>query len=117
MGQGWSVDDNGVLTVKEIHADKLCLGNTCITEDQLRSVLNQSGTGPAGGGSSITTPTVIPNSDDSPVASSTDPVIPDLATSTPPIITPTEPDSPTVADSPEPPPPATEPVSDNSPAV
>jgi len=38
----WSIDENGLLTVKEVHTDKLCLGQTCVTEEQLKALLGNN---------------------------------------------------------------------------
>ena len=35
----WSLSEEGVLTVKEIKAEKLCLGQTCVTESELKMLL------------------------------------------------------------------------------
>ncbi len=35
----WSIDENGVLTAKEVHTEKLCIGETCITENDLKEFL------------------------------------------------------------------------------
>ncbi|KKT58771.1 MAG: hypothetical protein UX43_C0024G0001, partial [Candidatus Giovannonibacteria bacterium GW2011_GWB1_46_20] len=43
----WSIDENGKLTVKEIQTDKLCVGSTCITETELKALLEQKGIAPA----------------------------------------------------------------------
>jgi hypothetical protein len=35
----WSLDEEGVLVVKEIKTEKLCIGQTCITENELKTIL------------------------------------------------------------------------------
>lgn len=40
------VDENGKLVVKELHTDKLCLGETCITETELRRIMRRSSVRP-----------------------------------------------------------------------
>ncbi|OGF76471.1 hypothetical protein A3C77_03950 [Candidatus Giovannonibacteria bacterium RIFCSPHIGHO2_02_FULL_45_13] len=42
----WSIDENGKLTVKEIQTEKLCIGQTCITEEELKALLEQRGIAP-----------------------------------------------------------------------
>ena len=39
----WSISPDGVLVVKEIRADKLCLGATCITEPELKTLMQAAG--------------------------------------------------------------------------
>jgi len=39
----WSIDESGVLRVKEVHAEKLCLGETCVTEGELRTIMQTAG--------------------------------------------------------------------------
>jgi len=39
----WSIDEEGILVVKEVRADKLCLGSTCVDEAQLQELLNSGG--------------------------------------------------------------------------
>lgn len=36
----WSIDEEGKLVVKEVQAEKLCLGSTCISEPELRNLFN-----------------------------------------------------------------------------
>ena len=43
----WSIDENGKLTVKEIQTDKLCIGQTCVTENELKALLEKRGIAPA----------------------------------------------------------------------
>ncbi len=38
----WSLDENGLLFVKEVHAEKLCLGDVCVDESDLRSLLRKN---------------------------------------------------------------------------
>ncbi|MEK7477894.1 MAG: hypothetical protein AAB645_00800, partial [Patescibacteria group bacterium] len=59
----WSVDENGVLTVKEIHTEKLCLGETCLTENQLKTLLqtaNVSASAPSSSTPPVISPTPTP---------------------------------------------------------
>ena len=42
----WSIDENGKLTVKEIHTEKLCIGQTCVTEEELKTLLEKAGAAP-----------------------------------------------------------------------
>ena len=39
----WSISPDGVLVVKEIRADKLCLGATCLTEPELKTLMQAAG--------------------------------------------------------------------------
>ena len=75
----WSIDENGKLTVDEIHAKKLCLEDICVTKEELKNLLDNAGQAPA-----LTTPGV------------EDPVIPGVeenASSTPPAETTPAPES------------------------
>ncbi|MDO8183849.1 MAG: tail fiber domain-containing protein [bacterium] len=44
----WSISATGVLVVKEVRVDKLCLGNICITETDLKNLLDKAGLGAVG---------------------------------------------------------------------
>ncbi len=59
----WSIDSSGNLTAKTLTADKLCLGLTCVTEGELRTILEKAGL--------LSSPVVTP----SPDPTSSDPVI------------------------------------------
>ncbi|MBI2023574.1 DUF5011 domain-containing protein, partial [Candidatus Giovannonibacteria bacterium] len=51
----WSIGDDGKLVVKEIQTEKLCIGSTCITETELKALLEKAGlapTSPSEGGES-----------------------------------------------------------------
>ena len=39
----WSIDENGKLTVDEIHAKKLCLEDICVTKEELKNLLDKAG--------------------------------------------------------------------------
>ncbi len=39
----WSIDENGLLVTKEIHTEKLCVGLTCVTEEELKTLLQNAG--------------------------------------------------------------------------
>jgi len=58
----WSLTEDGVLSVKEVHTEKLCIGTTCVTEDELKTLLqtaNVSGANapaPSGGSGSGSSP-------------------------------------------------------------
>ncbi len=47
----WSISEEGLLVVKEVHTEKLCVGLTCVTEDELKTLLQTAGinNAPAGG--------------------------------------------------------------------
>ena len=44
----WSIDENGLITVKEIKTDKLCVGTRCVTQAEFESIF--------GAGAPTTTP-------------------------------------------------------------
>lgn len=44
----WSLSASGVLTVKKVKADSLCLGGTCITETELKTLLQTAGVSSSG---------------------------------------------------------------------
>lgn len=48
----WSIDANGILQVGEVHANKVCIGSTCVDEPLLKKILNT-----LGGGATATTDT------------------------------------------------------------
>jgi len=109
----WSIDESGRLKVEEVHAQKLCLGDTCITESELKDLLQlrsvpaaPSGSGnsaptSAGGVATPTVPTDSPPPSPPPSGTttplvvespSTPPASTDVpAAATPPIPTPSEP--------------------------
>ncbi|MDP3784687.1 MAG: DUF5011 domain-containing protein, partial [bacterium] len=67
----WSIDDNGKLVVKEIQTDKLCIGQTCVTEAELKALLENAGVAPAAssptlGVDGLQTPSVSPSADTEP---------------------------------------------------
>jgi hypothetical protein len=39
----WSIDEAGVLAVKEIRTEKLCIGQTCVDENTLKALLEGNG--------------------------------------------------------------------------
>ncbi|MEO5635455.1 MAG: hypothetical protein ABIS26_00920 [Candidatus Paceibacterota bacterium] len=41
---GWSISEDGTLTVKKVQTDELCVGQTCVTEDQLKQLLQNGNT-------------------------------------------------------------------------
>ena len=47
IGQNWRIDESGVLTVKELRAERLCLGETCVGETELRRILDRADLEPA----------------------------------------------------------------------
>ncbi len=60
----WSISADGILVVKEVRTQKLCLGQICITETDLKSLLDHAGlgavitapSGDTGGSTGSTTP-------------------------------------------------------------
>jgi hypothetical protein len=50
----WSVDENGNLIVKKMTTDELCLGSTCVTEGELKTLLDKAGLSPI-----VATPPVV----------------------------------------------------------
>ncbi len=64
----WSLSAEGVLTVKEVHTDKLCVGGTCVTEEVLKTLLQNSNT--SGSAPSETPPP--PPEENTPTGSTTD---------------------------------------------
>ena len=59
----WSINEAGILRAKELRADKLCLGETCVTETELKALMQGAG---------ITTP--IMSAEGSSPSQPTDPV-------------------------------------------
>jgi len=123
----WSLTEEGVLAVKEIQTEKLCIGQTCITEIELKALLQTAGVSgsatpvpvPDDGSSSTqetpddstTTPPIIAEPVDPPATEpvvSPDPIVPPV--SDPPATDPVIP-----ASTPEPAPPINPPASDSSP--
>ncbi|MEK7535453.1 MAG: hypothetical protein AAB590_00335 [Patescibacteria group bacterium] len=51
------ISEDGILTVREVHAEKLCLGSTCVTEVELRTLLDNN---------NLSTPQIIPTQDPAP---------------------------------------------------
>ncbi len=39
----WSISDEGLLVASEIHTEKLCVGLTCVTEEELKTLLQTAG--------------------------------------------------------------------------
>ncbi len=84
----WLADaSNGITKIfaKEVQTDKLCVGNTCVTEAEFLAMIAASGSSPSGGGS-----TQAPTPEPEPEASSTPdvPIVDENASSTPPVVTP-----------------------------
>ena len=52
----WSIDENGLITVKEIKTDKLCVGTRCVTQAEFESIFG-AGTPVAPPATPPTTPT------------------------------------------------------------
>jgi hypothetical protein len=48
----WSLTEDGVLSVKEIRSEKLCLGTTCITENELKMILQTANVSASSAGTS-----------------------------------------------------------------
>ncbi|HRZ30285.1 MAG TPA: hypothetical protein P5274_01290 [Candidatus Paceibacterota bacterium] len=69
---GFSIGEDGTLVIKNIQAEKLCLGETCLTEIELKALLNNSNISPV-----IVTPIESAPSDLVEEATTTDPVVPD----------------------------------------
>jgi len=45
----WQIDEHGVLVVKEVKTEKLCLGETCVDENTLKNLLQNAGLDWSGG--------------------------------------------------------------------
>ncbi len=43
LADAWEINEDGVLRVREVRTDKLCLGKTCLTESTLHVLLKESG--------------------------------------------------------------------------
>ena len=85
---GLSVDSGGNLTVKSITADKLCLGATCITETELKSLLGNVSSSPI---STPSTPPILPDPFATSSSSTSTDSGSDTSTTTPVITDPTPP--------------------------
>lgn len=42
----WRIDENGLLMAEEVQSEKLCLGGTCVTEQELKTLLEYGGVAP-----------------------------------------------------------------------
>jgi hypothetical protein len=80
----WSISADGILVVKEVRTQKLCLGQICITETDLKSLLDHAGLGavitaPSGDTGSTTASSTPPsggNGGDTPPPTETPPTDP-----------------------------------------
>ncbi|MBI2607293.1 MAG: hypothetical protein HYW51_00470, partial [Candidatus Doudnabacteria bacterium] len=55
----WSISEEGILVAREVRTDKLCLGETCVTESQLKALLGQQAQAATASGGVPSTPTVL----------------------------------------------------------
>jgi len=84
----WSLDENGKLSVEEIHtkrinvAEQICIQDVCVNRDQLSALLQNSGLG--GGSGSGSTPPPAPAPDPTPPPSDETPPTPPDETLAPP---------------------------------
>jgi len=62
----WKIDEQGILTTTEVHTTKLCLGATCINENQLQEILQHAEVG--------SSPNPEPNPEPIPTSTTTPPV-------------------------------------------
>jgi hypothetical protein len=84
----WSIDSDGNITAKTLQVEKLCLGATCVTEGELKTLLNNANLTPVIGPIIIesstpptsTPPVVAPE----PTPTSTEPVVEPILESPPP---------------------------------
>ena len=71
----WSINENGKLVVKEIQTDKLCIGQTCVTEAELKALLENAGVAPAAPGATSDVLTSSTSDVEEPAADTEPPVI------------------------------------------
>jgi len=44
----WSINNEGIIIATELRAERLCLGSTCVTESELKNLLEHAGTAAVG---------------------------------------------------------------------
>ena len=92
----WKIDEQGILTTTEVHTTKLCIGATCINENQFQDILRKAGipfeeassSPPLPDPEPVPEPVPVPNPEPVPLPdpgpiSTTTPVIPDIQPPTP----------------------------------